>query len=206
MQTIELCTVFEREVLAMKSKTSDRAILNNATEVVKASQSIDYKGVLAHDEVEVAKLNRVLQKLRINPARVKRFLQQADPAQPGAGGGPSLEDQSRQERLQRMTQALAGAGFEERIDKVYNSYSKQRLTPIDKVPHHRGLPKFQLVVAPDFSPMSGMHGIFIVGNTVRSFVLPANSQGGWQLVKQKSFATIDQMADIVTMICSGFDP
>lgn len=190
----------------MKSKKPDDAIMTNAREVVKASQGLDYKGILAHDEVEVAKLNRVLQKLRINPARVKRFLQQPGQSQSGSGGAPPFEEQSKQERLQRMMEVLGEAGFAERLDRVYNSYSKERLTPIDKVPHHRGLPKFQLVVAPDFSPLSGMHGIFIVGNTVRSFVLPASSQGGWQLAKQKTFTTVDQMADIVTMISSGFDP
>lgn len=166
--------------------------------------SLDYKAILAHEEKAVAKLNRVLQKLSINPARVRDPLGNYASRQSGARATAQPE-LSRKDRVQLLTDTLAKEGFGERLDKVYNSFSKDRVTPIDRVPHHRGLPGFQIVVAPDFAPISGMHGIFIVGNTVRSFVLPSDSQGGWQLVRQKDFASMEQMVELVTLISAGFD-
>lgn len=43
---------------------------------------------------------------------------------------------------------------------------------LGKLSHYRGLRRFELVIAPDFTPVSGLHGIFIAGNTVRAIVLP----------------------------------
>lgn len=181
--------------------------LSHAEEVVRASMSLDYQAILAHEEKAIARLNRVLQKLNINPARVRDHLgNYASPQATGKGGAaPPPAEPSKQERIQQLIDELTKEGFGERIDKVYNSFSKERTTPIDKVPHHRGLPKFQLVLAPDFAPVSGMHGIFIVGNSVRSFVLPSDSQGGWQLVKEKGFSSTTEMVELVTLISAGFD-
>lgn len=192
----------------MKKKPSADTV-QQAIKVVRASQGLNYKRILAHDPDEVDKLNRVLKILRINPANLKDRLQNyaSKPDAASANRSDNNEKEMAAARRRSMTEALGQEGFGDRMGMVYNSFSRERMTPIGRVPHLRGLPRFELVLAPDFAPMAGMHGIFIAGNTVRSIVLPSDAQpaGEWRTLKQKSFNTLGEMTEIVTLIAAGFD-
>ena len=181
-------------------------LLNQLGKVVSASRSLDYELIIAHDKQEVAKLNRVLEILQIHPAASDESLENYARKQTSSSAGPAAAS-ALEERRRALLEPLAEEGFAERVDKVYNSFSSERTTPIDKVPHQRGLPPYDMVLAPDFAPLAGLHGIFISGDTIMSVILPSDTQpsGEWQIVKKKRFASMEEMADMVTLIAAGFD-
>ncbi len=180
-------------------------IVDLAGMVISASRSLDYGRIRDHDPEAVARLQEVLVQLRIHSAGASDSL--TDYASPQTGpSGDDGEDATAQRR-ETLVNSLSAEGFAERIDHAYNSFSKDRMTPIDRVPHHRGLPPYDLVLAPDFAPLSGLHGIFITANKVMSLVLPSDIQpsGDWQLLREKSFSTAEEMVEIVTLVAAGFD-
>jgi hypothetical protein len=62
-----------------------------------------------------------------------------------------------------------------------------------------------MVVGADYSPQAGFHGIFVAEREVMSCVLakPFDTQQ-WEIRERHRFATMDQMADLVSMLSAGF--
>ncbi len=129
-----------------------------------------------------------------------------DSAAQNAESAMADEKQSREHRIAIMT-ALKTEGFEDRIGKIYNSFSRNRSIPFSDAPHRRGIPAFDMVVAPDFSPCSGMHGIFVGKHEAMSIILASDAGGEaeWAVIKRKSFANTEEMVDAVTLLSAGFE-
>ena len=105
-----------------------------------------------------------------------------------------------------IMQALALKGFASRAGLVYNSFSDSRTLAFDQAHHRRGVPPFEVVVAPDFAPVSGMHGVFISTTEIMSVILPSDkANADWQILKRKSFNCRKEMMDYLSLIAAGFD-
>ncbi|MEE8056304.1 MAG: hypothetical protein V3T17_00500 [Pseudomonadales bacterium] len=197
------------------------AILADADKLLAACKKLDFNGIANHDAAEVSKLKSVLIELSIKIAHSKDALdnyasKQAGPKAGGHASGSRLNTDTEQTieskkvttvRRQKMLEYLQQGGFRERIGKVYNSFSRGRSAVFQDVPHRRGLPPFDLVVSADYVPVAGFHGIFISDSELMSIVLSSDSQSGedWEILKRKSYQTLEEMVEMVTLIAAGFD-
>ena len=182
-------------------KRISEKVFNSADRVASASKGLNYQRIIAHDKAEVDKLNKVLRDLDIDRGD-RDGVTHSDR---GATRSPDMSLSA--VRRKQMEERFEQEGFGDRLNRVYNSFAKDRTISIKQIPHSRGLPPYDMVVAPDFAPVAGLHGIFISGNQVMSIILPSETQafGEWHIVKQKSFSTIEDMIEVVTLVAAGFD-
>lgn len=199
-------------------------VLKNADALLAAFKSIDFKKILSHDAAEVEKLKGVLVSLQIALKRPTELLDQyaSKPSAPsGSDQGflPVLNDLASLDATDKSSavdrpfsgkddimEALALNGFASRAGLVYNSFSDSRTLAFDQAHHRRGVPPFEVVVAPDFAPVSGMHGVFISTTEIMSVILPSdNANADWQIFKRKSFSCRKEMMDYLSLISAGFD-
>ena len=199
-------------------------VLKNADALLAAFKSIDFKKILSHDAAEVEKLKGVLVSLQIALKRPTELLDQyaSKPSAPsGSDQGflPVLNDLAGLDATDKSSavdrpftgkddimEALALNGFASRAGLVYNSFSDSRTLAFDQAHHRRGVPPFEVVVAPDFAPVSGMHGVFISTTEIMSVILPSdNANADWQIFKRKSFSCRKEMMDYLSLISAGFD-
>ncbi len=74
-------------------------------------------------------------------------------------------------------------GFGARLDKVFSGKRGSPHRPIEGV-HRRGLPEFDICLAPDFSPIDGLHGIFVTRRSVFCATLPfPMGDHDWRVVR-----------------------
>ena len=195
-------------------------ILKNAEALLSAFKRIDFQKVLSHDVLEVEKLKDVLNSLQI---AFKRPTEPLDYYTSNANASDQnllplnsvteLEatDQSSQlnspfKSKDDIISALAVAGFADRVGLVYSSFSDSRTLDFTQTQHCRGLPSFEVVVAPDFAPVSGVHGVFISTTDIMSIIIPADHvDGDWQILKRKSFTNRKAMMDFLSLVLTGFD-
>jgi hypothetical protein len=72
-------------------------------------------------------------------------------------------------------------------------------------PHKLGLPQFDMVVGPDYAPVSGYHGVFIGNQEVMSCVLPLPAESHqWQVRERQRFSDLTQVVDLVSLLSAGF--
>jgi hypothetical protein len=196
-------------------------VLREAAEIIAASKSLDYTGIVNNNEKAISQLKEVLQSLNVASSSVgmiERAAPDQDPTSRTAIGKPveqaaaqtavSAEDDESRAKARRVNivTTMKAEGFDDRLGKLYNSFSRNRSIPFTDAPHRRGLPLFDMVVAPDFSPCAGMHGIFVAGSEVMSIVLAldADNKDDWSVIKRKNFSTVEEMADAVIMLSAGF--
>jgi hypothetical protein len=191
-------------------------ILADANKVLSGSKSLDYKRVARHDQQEIEKLWQVLNELDIMPGQAwcDQFNQHAHTsAVSGKSVGRERADVSgmteREAKITRRSEIIEEineGGFGDRVGKVYDSFAEQRVIALRDVPHRRGLPVFEVVVAPDFAPISGMHGIFISNLEVASAILafPCDEHD-WQVLNRKNYLSLEEMTEYVTLLSAGFE-
>ena len=204
-------------------------ILGNANALLEASKSLDFQGIVDHNAEEVAKLRAVIERLSIQRKRSGESLEdyadkQSGPLARGAADIddlPSLDDMdidmggdalsasgsgASQASRDEIIKALVAEGMDDRVGLVYNSFSDSRTLPFSQAHHRRGVPVFEVVAAPDFAPVSGMHGVFISNTEVMSIILPSdNASADWQILKRKDYSTLDEMIEYTSLISAGFD-
>lgn len=177
--------------------------------MVEASRRLDYPAIIAHDPKAIARLRQVATELRLDLDRLRQGPDQslADYAQvqPQPKERPVLPAEDAQERRRRCVDALTRAGLGGRVGKLYSSSAAQRLVPFREAPHKQGLMPFDMVVAADFMPGEGYHGIFITASEVVSGLLlqPVESRG-WQLRARAGYGNLAQMVEKVGLMSAGF--
>ncbi len=197
-------------------KDKRRELVVQAGRLLEVSQSIDYQLVIENDEDEVAKLHRGIESLDIMPYRRRGDIEFASTdsrvARPGLDVGDSPRRDAAQERSEEATRRgeimdqLNEQGFSERIGKVYDSFAETRSCSLADVPHRRGLPVFEMVIAPDFAPISGMHGVFVSNLEVMSVILPyPGNEHDWEVLNRKAYSSLDEMGEYVTLLSAGFE-
>lgn len=185
-----------------------KELIQRAEEFTRLCKSVDYQSVLAHDAAAVAALQDVLQVLKKTLPRGGEDLgdyasTQAGARQRSAAPESSAEKKALLERRRIFVEAFSQAGLGNRLGKIYSSTDDRRLLAFREVPHQAGLPQFDMVVAPDYSPVGGLHGIFIGSQEVMSCVLPSESHQ-WQVRERHRFANNLQVVDLVSMLSAGF--
>lgn len=119
--------------------------------------------------------------------------------------GWEKHEQQEKQRQQEVVAQLSEEGFAKRLGNVYDSTSDARSVPFSEVKHARGLPVFDMVLAPDFSPISGLHGIFISSLEVFTAVLAEPGDHEWKILKRRSYHGKEEMAKFVTLLSAGFE-
>jgi hypothetical protein len=194
-------------------KAFSKNILNDAEKFLSSCKQVDYQRVLEHDVKAVDDLYAVLRELQLRPLSPGWAVHAVKDSR-SAGAGldvvPTMKDEvavhSEVTRREEIFDEISEQGFGERLDKVYDSFADGRIRPIRKVPHRNGLPFFNAVVAADFSPISGLHGVFISNSEVVSAVLPFPCEAHeWQLQARKTYSTLAEMTEYVTLLAAGFE-
>lgn len=187
-----------------------KELIQRADELTRLCKSVDYQSVLAHDKAAVAALQNVLQVLKKTLPRGGDDLGdyanvQDGPRQRVESPETDAERKALLERRRHFVEAFSQAGLGNRLGKIYSPLDDRRLLAFREVPHQAGLPKFDMVVAPDYSPINGLHGIFIGAQEVMSCVLASPPEAHqWQVRERHRFANNLQVVDLVSMLSAGF--
>lgn len=187
-------------VLSVKKKPT-REAFDQAQDFVDASRQLNYRRIAAHDPSEVSRLDKTVKTMELPRAAIRKEPLNSRLSLKSAESGFDIW----KARVKSLRDLLIQNGFEGRVDKLYSSNSDGRLIDIDQVAHRRGLPGYDLLVAPDFAPVAGLHGILVVGDTVRSMILPEEcvEVGAWRLLRQKTFGSELGMIEWVQRFASG---
>ena len=180
--------------------------------MVSASKKLDYEGIIRNDMLAVSQLKKVLAELDIEIKSSEALDKYASKQRTARASGDSSDSEqadpkAKQTRVRAMMASLRAEGMEERLGRVYNSFASDRIMKFTDVPHRLGLPPFDAVIAADYAPISGLHGVFISDEEVKSIVLA--SEGGsssqWQELKSRTYNNADEMLELVALLSSGFE-
>ncbi|MET0379828.1 MAG: hypothetical protein ABW049_12625, partial [Spongiibacteraceae bacterium] len=184
---------------------------DEAGRLVRLCEALDFEGIVQHRPKAVSALQNVVRTLNLTlPRRVGD--------KPVVGGGivdvrvaPTLLEAAGDDaaelqlRRRQLVESLTRAGLGDRMGKIYSSLTDDHLRPFRDAPHKMGLPAFDMVLAPDFSPETGLHGIFIGVQEVVSCLLPgADSSRTWQVRERARFGNPEELVDIVSLMSAGF--
>ena len=192
--------------MSNKSEKEDiQQLLSQAVDLVEMCKRLDYQQIIAHKPEAVAALRDAMRVIRGtlpagDSAPTPTAPKQLNTAELAAAAKAALL-----ERRRKLVEALGHAGLAERLGKVYSTVASQRLIAFKEVPHKQGLPQFDLVIGPDFSPQSGYHGIFIGEQEVVSCLLPSPGETQqWQVRERHRFVDLEQAAELASNLCAGF--
>lgn len=179
-------------------------IVDEAHRLVSICKHLDFAAITRHEPLAVAQLQQAVQLLGIKVIRDMGSSRRGGDdvtAPAGAVRSAAAAPAAREAAIEAM---LIESGFAERLGRVYNSESKQRMVEFQTVAQRSGLPAFLFVIAPDFAPVAGYHGIFVTASDVYAAVFPVNGNGMWQIDARRSYADMSQMAEWVTLLSAGF--
>lgn len=183
-------------------KKINSRIIDEAHRLVNICKHLDFQAITRHEALAVAQLQQAIQTLGI---RVRGRIISSDVSVVSSPVVKGSAHQHESHGFEKTIQAaLINAGFEDRLGKIYNSESKQRMVPLSDVTQRSGLPAFLFAIAPDFAPVAGYHGIFVTAAEVYAAVYPINGNGQWQIDARRSYANMQQMEEWVTLLSAGF--
>ena len=189
----------------MNKNDNLRELFLQADDVLQLFNRLDYEAIVAHEPDAVAVLQEVVKTIRGKRGDEALASYATAPPVPRQPEVSIAEDKvSLQERRRAFLEVLSQAGLGARLGKVYCTEADSRTTAFRDVPHKLGLPPFDMVIAADYSPQSGYHGIFVAGQEVMSWVLPTPSELPWQLRERHRFSSLEQMAELVGLLGAGF--
>jgi len=188
----------------LDNKNKLQAQLDRALSLLQLCQRVDHAAVLAHEPVAVETLHEVVRILRSSLLAEDLFPSASEPDE----DEPAMAQQGKSallERQRRFVEALSRAGLGDRLGKLYCSTAERRLVAFREAPHKRGLPQFDMVVAADYAPLSGYHGIFVGAQEVVSCVLPLPAESHqWQVRDRHRFSDATRAAELVSLMSAGF--
>jgi hypothetical protein len=181
-------------------------LLSQAETLVALCKQLDYQQIIAHDAKAVAALQDAIRLIRGSlPIKDEALSDYAERQSVHVAEPVVIDKAALLERRRQFVEALGRAGLADRLGKIYASGAETRLIGFRDAPHKRGLPQFDMVVGPDFSPIAGYHGIFIGTQEVFSFVLPHPADDHiWQVRERHRFNALERMVDLVSMLSAGF--
>lgn len=187
----------------MNKKDNLQELFLQAEDVLQLFNRLDYDGIVAHEPDAIAVLQDVVKTIRGKKGGGRA---QISPAPEPLQSAVAVEEDKVvvMERRRAFLEVLSEAGLGGRLGKVYCTEADSRTVAFRDVPHKLGLPQFDMVVAADYSPQSGYHGIFIARQNVMSWVLPTPSELSWKLREQHGFSSLEQMAELVGLLGAGF--
>lgn len=97
-------------------------------------------------------------------------------------------------------------GFGARLDKVFTGDRVEPFMLLDKVPHRRGLPPFDICLAPDYSPIDGLQGVFLTGRGIFNATVPRPvEQHDWRVLRNVPYESPEDLIEKVERFVSA-DP
>lgn len=188
----------------MPKKGSFEYLFASADKLLKASQSVDYRALIKHHNVAVRQLNEALnianrEVEELFPGRAGQFDsgsgsqgdyadRQSTSSTSGSGQAFAVDSQDAIMRRGEIMELISSAGFGDRIDKVYYAQSDVSTKNFKGVAHTSGLPEYEVVVAPDYTPKNGIHAVFITGNSVFSAALCyPEKDNQWVVLEKKPY-------------------
>ena len=157
-------------------------------------QEIDLDKVRDHNEPEVTRLASVVDQLDSLSAGNLDALADSEQV-------PDMDPEHL--RRSQLMQLLDDAGYNGRIGRVYVDGSKDPFKPVDIVPHRDGLPPFDMVVAPDYSPAQGIHGVFVSAKAVVAALVPMPAERHrWRTLRSQPYESDEELIDLVTRFVS----
>jgi hypothetical protein len=185
-----------------------QTIFEQADELLRLCKGLDYEAIVAHQPAAVEALQDAVRVLKQSLPRNDEGLNNYAQRQQGptaAAPQPAESKDALLERRRRFVEAFSHAGLGDRLGKLYCTETDRRQVAFREAPHKLGLPQFDMVVGPDFTPTAGYHGIFISNQEVMSCVLPSPANAHqWQVRERHRFADIEQVVDLVSMLSAGF--
>lgn len=188
----------------MDKKDNLRELFLQAEKFLQLFNGLDYAAIIAHEPSAVAALQDVVRSIRGTSANADEALSDYATLSQQLVAPAADDKRLLVERRRSFVEVLSQVGLGARLGKVYCTQAESRLALFRDVPHKQGLPQFDMVVAADYSPQNGYHGIFVGAQEVMSWILPTPYERPWQLHERHRFATLDQMAELVGLLGAGF--
>lgn len=189
--------------LSVNNKDEVQQFLSQAADLIEVCKRLDYQQIIAHRPEAVAALKDAMRVIRGTLGDTGSLSDFAE--KPVVRELTAADKAALLERRRQLVEVLGHAGLAGRLGKVYSSEATQHLIPFKDIPHKQGLPQFDLVIGPDFSPQAGYHGIFIGEQEVMSCFLPASAASAqWQTRERHRFANLEQAADLIGLLSAGF--
>jgi hypothetical protein len=181
-------------------------LYEEAGQVVRLCEALDFEGIVRHRPQAVSALQNVIRVLKLELPRLRDGggVERGE-AQSARAAAPGEDREAVQLRRRQMVEALTQAGLGDRLGKIYSTHVERRIQPFREVPHKMGLPMFDMVIAPDFSPEDGLHAIFVAPQEILSCLLPgADSTRPWQVRQRVRYSSAEELVDLVSLISAGF--
>ncbi len=193
----------------MPDKNSFGDLFASADKVLKASQSVDYRAVVKHHRVAVRQLNEALKLAGMEieglfPGRGKDFRSSelafdGSPTTSDAAAASGQSSSDANNRRDELLELVGSAGYGARVDMVYYAQSDTPTKAFSSVAHRSGLPAFEVVLAPDYTPKNGVHAVFITANSVYTAALCyPEKDHQWQVLINKPFDEDYEMLELLT--------
>lgn len=175
--------------------------INRAKRARQLVEAVDLKKVFEHDETEVAKVASVSSALyELGQGHDLGHVEGVDEVI------PDIDENIL--RRSALVEALSTAGFADRIGRVRSVQAEQSvLRPLDLIPHHEGLPDFDLCIAPETAPQSGHFGLFITSNGLfsASIAEPPNKHH-WHIARSRPYEHDEELIENIRLFDqSGFE-
>lgn len=193
------------------------SLLAQAKQAQALVGQLDLSLIAEHDESEIMQMKEVIAALekienlhsKVNPditdtadakATTHKTLESStNPAPENVLNNPPKQSAKPHESSESAILALImEAGFESRVDRIFFSGSDYPVKPLSYVPHKKGLPKFDVCIAPESAPIDGAQGIFISTRGVFCAAVPepvASSE--WRIIRSMPYESNDEMLDLV---------
>lgn len=189
----------------MNKKDNLRERIDQAEQIIQLYSRLDYAAIIAHEAKAVAILKDVVNTIRGPAGKARGDSRDAAERQDSPAPVEFPDDKAAlADRRRLFVEALSHGGLGPRLGKVYSTNAASRVVAFRDVPHKLGLPAFDMVVAADFSPQAGYHGIFIGAREVMSFMLLAPFERPWHLRERHAFSSNEQMVELVSLLSAGF--
>jgi hypothetical protein len=157
--------------------------------------AVDLEKVACHDPVEINKLASVEQALHaIAEGRAVAHVEGVDDVAPEI-------DAAQQARAELLV-ALSDAGWADRIGRVLSMREGQAsCLPVDIIPHHQGLPDYEVCISPTDAVGNANFGIFVstVGIFAASITEPAEKHH-WRILRSRPYDNTEELLSAVHQI------
>ena len=192
------------------SKDASNPVLTDADTFLGCCDRLDFQSIFENQKDALRTLRVVMNELDLVPL-TKQQIENRQAVESIVVDSSSVMSHvaaadPKEERRQEIIGEIEAQGFGDRLDKVYDSFADGRSRSLSKVPHRHGLPFFNTVIAADFAPVSGLHGIFVSNSEVISAVLPYPCESHhWQLEIRRNYSSLAEMVEYVTLLSAGFE-
>ncbi|MCR9277819.1 MAG: hypothetical protein NXH85_07565 [Pseudomonadaceae bacterium] len=170
--------------------TPDEKSAGEWMQIAKRAQDlvgkVDLGRVVDHNDPEVRKLKKVVEALdELNDGKLVGEIEGVDVEEPQDEAPPVIDE--RAARIARVLADLEAAGYAGRIGRVFLD-SAGDMRPREIVAHSEGLPQYDMVVAPEYSPAPGAHAIFISDKGVFAAHVPDPvNEHRWRILRSRPF-------------------